>query len=291
MAASDPKRREAVQAVLEELVAARDPLLPYVRGAGRLAGGGRASTDPVRLAHADLGRAIRRCRSRLAPTSGARYERKPTEDTGDAKTRRKTAESAYLSLRGTLNRAIGQKLPEVVHMHDENVRYYGCGDGLKGMSTYREETRDLVNELNALRAGVREGLGSYELIVAALKRDAQEAAEKGRGNAPAIRSAFLRHEERLTSFAARVADFEAASNALRAKLYREARRRRAMRVARKRPDWRYGMAEAAVGVFCEQHGRMPTKRECNELRELPPYTTLQRALGDNPLTKLRNAAP
>lgn len=288
MSASDPKRRGAIQALLEELIAARDPLLPHVRAAGRLAGAGRNPADPIRVTHRELTSAIRRCRSRLAPTSGTRYQRKAADNVGTPSDRRRVAEQAYRSLRGTLNRAEGQELPAALALHQEHREQYGNGDGFKGMSTYRDETRELVDSVNASRMRVRERLDRYEAIVSELRRDARAAAEAGRGSASTLRDAFLKHEERLIDLTARAADFEAAAGTVRALLYREARRRRAIRrrSPRRRADWRFGAAENAVFVFCEQRGRMPTKRECNDLRELPPYTTLVRALGRDPLTQL-----
>ncbi len=288
VAASDPQRREALRVLLDELTAERDRLLPYVRGAGRLAGAGRSPDDPARVTHASLSRAIRRVRSRLAPTSGARYQRKPSADLGDSGNRRKAAEQAYRSLRGTLNRAEGQELPGVVARHEDITLGYGRGDGFKGMATYRAETRELIDALNAARLRVRGRLERYELIVAALRRDAVTAAERGRGNAAALHATFLRHEQRLDTLAVRAGEFDAASGTLRAYLYREARRRKAIRraIRRGKNDWRYGAAVAAVLGFHDRHGRMPTKRECNTLHELPPYTTLQRELGRRPLTQL-----
>lgn len=287
VSASDPKRRAAIHSLLEELIAARDPLLPHVRAAGRLAGAGRNPADPTRVTHRELTAAIRRCRSRLSPTSGTRYQRKPADD-GTPSTRRRVAEQAYLTLRGTLNRAEGQELPAALTLHQEHREQYGSGDGYKGMSTYRDEARELVDSVNASRARVRERLDRYVAIVSELRRDAAAAAEAGRGSASTLHNAFLKHEERLIDLTARAADFDAAAGTVRARLYREARRRRAIRRrgARRRADWRFGAAENAVYVFCEQRGRMPTKRECNDLPELPPYTTLVRALGRDPLTQL-----
>jgi hypothetical protein len=78
---------------------------------------------------------------------------------------------------------------------------------------------------------------------------------------------------------------------MRSRLYRATRQRRARR-RRPKPgeratlDWRYGRARAVVFEFCNAHGRMPTKRECNAVRGLPSYTTLKREFGRNPLTQL-----
>jgi len=290
---SDPQRREALHALRAELVAARDPLLPHVRGSGRLYG---RRGDPIREAHAALRAAIRRVDSRLRPTSGNR--RPPARPIpASSATPRAAARAAYGSLLGSLNQSKGA-LKSSRKVFDAMREVVGGGEAFKGMSTYREEARELIQPLVDGRRRLRDRLGAYRAAVLELRREVRRAYDAGRPT-KSKHAAYLRHEERLMALTREVEAFIAASRSFEAQLYRAARRTRPFRRARgdraraiqrgpvrRLSDWRYGAARAAVEAFADEHGRMPTKRECNALPELPPYTTLHREFGSNPLAQL-----
>jgi hypothetical protein len=213
-------------------------------------------------------------------------------DVGTPANRRAVANRAYNTLRGTLSEAEGQSLPALAARHEEHVRMLGRGDGFKGMATFREESRALVDRINEIRTRLRQRLAQYERVVAELKQDAADAHADGRGSYPTRYGLYRKHADRLVDLTARAGRLEAAVEPMRARLYRASRRRRAIPTAAgRRNDWRYGGALAAVLGFCDEHGRMPTKRECNGRRDLPPYTTLRREFGRSPfaqLDRLRN---
>jgi len=200
-------------------------------------------------------------------------------------------------LLGTLNQAKGA-LKEARNVFESMRAVVGGGEAYKGMSTYREEARELIQPLVDGRRRLRDRLDAYTAAVAELRRDVTRAHDSGRPTA-SKHAAYLRHEERLDALTDEIELFIAASRSFEAQLYRAARRTRpfrrdhgdrarAIQVRRSRrlSDWRYGAARAAVEAFAAEHGRMPTKRECNSLPELPPYTTLHREFGENPLAQL-----
>lgn len=293
---SDPERRKALHALKAELVAARDPLLPRVRGAGRLIGR-TTSRDPVRVAHADLVKAIRRVDSRLRPSPGGRRKRlAPAAAAIPASPGRhkRQATEAQRSLLGTLHQAMGTLDATCEEFHTIR-RTLGYGDGYAGMSTFREEATELLQRLTEARARIRRRMASYGDVVAAIKSDAASAHAAGRGSAGAIHDTYLEHEERLFELGRRIELYVAASRSLEVQLQRATRRTRPLPrrrdghpqgAIRRRSEWTGGLALASVDAFRRVHGRLPTKRECNTLPELPPYTTLHREFGDRPLTQL-----
>lgn len=291
---NDPQRREALRQLRSELVAARDPLLPYVRGVGRLYGG---RGDPVRDAHAQLRAAIRRVDSRLNPTSGSR-RRRSTPPGRSSTTPRAAARAAYRSMLGTLHQAKGA-LKAAQEEFASLRAVLGAGEPYKGMATFREESRELIAPLATARRRLRDRLDAYGDLVAEIRRERDRAYAAGRATARK-HAAYLRHEENYRVLAREVEAFTVAARSFEAQLYRASRRTRPFRraravgranapqdrPARTRSDWRHGGALAAVDAFRREHGRMPTKRECNTLPELPPYTTLHREFGSSPFDKI-----
>lgn len=295
----DPQRREALRQLRSELVAARDPLLPHVRGAGRLYG---SRGDPVREFHAQLRASIRRVDSRLNPTSGSRRRGTPAALTSRASsasstTPRAAARAGYQSMLGTLNQAKGAlKAAELEFATLRRV--VGAGEPYKGMATFREESRALIEPLTTARRRLRDRLDAYVELVAELRRERDRAYAAGRATARK-HADFLRHEDNLSVLAREVEAFSVASRSFEAQLYRASRRTRPfrsrverrpaapqLRPARTRSDWRHGSALHAVAAFRSRSGRLPTKRECNTLAELPPYTTLYREFGARPFEQI-----
>lgn len=284
----DGDRRAALERVLSELTAARDPLVAHVRGAGRLYGN---PSDPIRAKHRELVAAIRRVRSRLAQSNGTPYRARVRSELGTVATRDRVAARAYRSLMGTL----AQYEPLLLAWTEDQEarrRVAGRGDGAAGMRPYRDESRELLDKVNAALTAVRERLAHYDAALDALRRDARLAFEQGRGSYARLHDRYSRHAapSRAGAVLRRAEAFIEAAGRLRASLYRAVRRtrpyprRRATPASRpRRGTWTDGAAVAAVDAFRRRHGRNPTKRECNSLPELPPYTTLHRALKASPL--------
>lgn len=288
----DGKRRAALELVLSELTAARDPLVAHVRGSGRLYGN---PSDPIRVKHRELVAAIRRVRSRLKQANGTPYERRSRDDVGTVATRDRVATTAYNSLNGTLAH-YEPLLLAWAQDQDARRRVAGRGDGAAGMRPYRDESRELLDKVNAALVAVRARRRLYDAVLVELRHDAQHAHEQQSGSYARLYDRLSRHRERAVALRRRADAFEADADRLRSSLYRAVRRTRpyprrrgehdAAPASRRRSSWTDGVALAAVDAFRREHGRTPTKRECNTLPELPPYTTLHRLFGASALCEI-----